>query len=41
MLINRDDDLSMPFGTVLGVFTILVLARPSVPALFSQVAAPA
>lgn len=26
----------MPFGTVLGVFTILVLTRPSVKILFSQ-----
>ena len=26
--------LFMPFGTVLGVFTIIVLARPSVKALF-------
>ena len=41
MLINRDDDLSMPFGTVLGVFTIIVPARPSVQALFSRPAAPA
>jgi len=28
--------LFMPFGTVLGLFTILVLSRPSVKALFSQ-----
>ncbi len=28
--------LFMPFGTVLGVFTILVLARPSVKALFGE-----
>lgn len=28
--------LFMPFGTVLGVFTIIVLSRPSVRALFSQ-----
>src|SRR6266576_2537996 len=27
--------LFMPFGTVLGVFTIIVLARPSVKSLFS------
>jgi hypothetical protein len=26
----------MPFGTVLGVFTIIVLARPSVKALFNS-----
>jgi hypothetical protein len=26
----------MPFGTVLGVFTIIVLSRPSVRVLFSQ-----
>ena len=26
----------MPFGTVLGVFTIIVLSRPSVKALFGQ-----
>ena len=26
--------LSMPFGTVLGVFTIIVLMRPSVKAAF-------
>ena len=32
--------LSMPFGTVLGVFTIIVLARPSVQALFSRPVAP-
>jgi len=29
----------MPFGTVLGVFTIIVLVRPSVKALFEQQAA--
>jgi hypothetical protein len=28
--------LFMPFGTVLGVFTIIVLMRPSVKALFGQ-----
>lgn len=28
--------LFMPFGTVLGVFTIIVLARPSVRALFEN-----
>ena len=28
--------LFMPFGTVLGVFTIIVLIRPSVKALFGQ-----
>lgn len=28
--------LFMPFGTVLGVFTIMVLSRPSVKALFSE-----
>ena len=28
--------LFMPFGTVLGVFTIIVLVRPSVKALFGQ-----
>jgi len=26
----------MPFGTVLGVFTIIVLNRPSIKALFQQ-----
>jgi|CXWL01.1.fsa_nt_gi hypothetical protein len=31
----------MPFGTVLGVFTILVLLRPSVQARFGVAAAPA
>ena len=29
--------LLMPFGTVLGVFTIIVLSRPSVKALFQSV----
>jgi hypothetical protein len=33
--------LFQPFGTVLGVFTIVVLVRPSVKALFGQPAAPA
>ncbi len=33
--------LFMPFGTVLGVFTIIVLARPSVQTLFSRPAVPA
>jgi hypothetical protein len=28
--------MMMPFGTVLGVFTIIVLMRPSVKAMFSQ-----
>ena len=28
--------LMMPFGTVLGVFTIIVLSRPSVKALFQS-----
>ena len=28
--------LSMPFGTALGVFTLIVLGRPSVKQLFSQ-----
>ncbi len=32
--------LFMPFGTVLGVFTILVLVRPSVKALFEGRAMP-
>ena len=27
--------LNMPFGTVLGIFTIIVLMRPSVKALFT------
>ncbi len=31
--------MMVPFGTVLGVFTILVLVRPSVKALFDQDAA--
>lgn len=31
----------MPFGTVLGVFTIIVLSRPTVKALFDQPASPA
>jgi len=30
----------MPFGTVLGVFTIVVLARPSVKEMFELNAAP-
>ena len=30
----------VPFGTVLGVFTIIVLSRPSVKALFTRPAAP-
>jgi hypothetical protein len=29
--------LSVPLGTVLGVFTIIVLMRPSVKALFAEV----
>ncbi len=33
--------LFMPFGTVLGVFTIIVLTRPSVQTLFSRPAVPA
>jgi hypothetical protein len=33
--------LSIPFGTVLGVFTIIVLARPSVVALFRRTNSPA
>jgi hypothetical protein len=34
--------MSFPFGTILGIFTIVVLSRPSVRALFeeAQVAAP-
>ncbi|HUO85419.1 MAG TPA: hypothetical protein VM534_09930, partial [Thermoanaerobaculia bacterium] len=28
--------LFMPFGTVLGVFTIIVLSRPSVKAMFTR-----
>lgn len=32
--------LQMPFGTLLGVFTILVLSRPSVKALFALHRAP-
>jgi hypothetical protein len=28
--------MMMPFGTVLGVFTIIVLMRPSVKSLFEQ-----
>jgi len=27
--------INMPFGTALGVFTLIVLARPTVKALFS------
>ena len=30
--------LFMPFGTVLGVFTIIVLSRDSVKALFGSIA---
>ena len=30
--------LSMPFGTILGVFTLIVLSRPSVKALFEGAA---
>lgn len=33
--------LLMPFGTVLGVFTIIVLTRPSVKELFGQMGKPA
>ncbi len=33
--------LSMPFGTIAGVFAFLVLVRPSVSALFAGPAAPA
>lgn len=33
--------LFMPFGTVLGVFTLIVLLRPSVQALFKAAPAPA
>jgi hypothetical protein len=33
--------LFMPFGTVLGVFTIIVLVRPSVKELFGQATNPA
>ena len=32
--------LFMPFGTVLGVFTIIVLVRPAVKALFDQLVVP-
>ena len=32
--------LFMPFGTVLGVFTIIVLTRPSVKALFASATPP-
>ncbi len=32
--------LFMPFGTVLGVFSIIVLVRPSVKALFEQAGGP-
>jgi hypothetical protein len=32
--------LFVPFGTILGVFTIVVLSRPSVKALFSPKEAP-
>jgi hypothetical protein len=33
--------LFMPFGTILGVFAIIVLVRPSVKALFNGLAPPA
>lgn len=33
--------LSIPFGTIIGVFTLIVLLRPSVAALFGSVEAPA
>jgi hypothetical protein len=33
--------LFMPFGTVLGIFTIIVLSRPTVKALFGVSAKPA
>jgi hypothetical protein len=32
--------LFMPFGTVLGIFTIIVLVRPQVKALFDTMAPP-
>jgi hypothetical protein len=32
--------LSVPFGTALGVFTILVLQRPTVKAMFGQAGSP-
>ena len=31
----------MPFGTVVGIFTIIILVRPSVKALFTGAAPPA
>ena len=31
-----NQDIMMPFGTILGVFTIIVLVRPSVKLLFQN-----
>jgi hypothetical protein len=36
VVISALNCLSAPFGTVLGVFTIVVLARPSIRAMFDQ-----
>lgn len=38
MVIGAIECIFMPFGTVLGVFTIVVLARPSVKEMFEQTA---
>jgi hypothetical protein len=40
MVMAAIECIFMPFGTVLGVFTIVVLARPSVKEMFEQAAAP-
>jgi hypothetical protein len=40
MVIAAIECMFMPFGTVLGVFTIVVLARPSVKEMFEQNARP-
>jgi hypothetical protein len=40
MVMAAIECIFMPFGTVLGVFTIVLLARPSVKELFEQTAVP-
>jgi hypothetical protein len=40
IVISAMNCMSLPLGTALGVFTILVLSRPSVKEVFSGVAAP-
>jgi len=40
LVIAAFECMFMPFGTVLGIFTILVLSRPSVKTLFGQPISP-